>query len=191
MKNLLACLAILAAFCANAQVNDFQLPYNPDSEPDGYIGINDLLGFLPHFASEFDVDSANWVGQLLEQSEALSTEIEALSDSLTNALTANDELTETVDSLAQYPDSLSWALNRDACKVSMSSGWSYEVGINCQYDFVAIPNSGGWSSNTFLRLPEEVPFEDYSVHVHVNKSGVIACGTNGTGCPQVYVQVHQ
>ena len=54
MKNLLACLAILAAFNASAQVDGFQLPYNPDVEPDGYIGVQDVLELLQLYGSEFN-----------------------------------------------------------------------------------------------------------------------------------------
>ena len=47
-------LAFMLALCsvASAQV---QYPYNPDAEPDGYIGINDLLALLPLFGQEFEV----------------------------------------------------------------------------------------------------------------------------------------
>ena len=54
MKNLLACLAILAAFNVTAQVDGFQLPYNPDSEPDGYIGVGDVLQVLAIFGSQWN-----------------------------------------------------------------------------------------------------------------------------------------
>ena len=56
MKHLLACLAILAAFNVTAQVDGFQLPYNPDSEPDGYIGVGDILEVLSIFGSQFSPD---------------------------------------------------------------------------------------------------------------------------------------
>ena len=53
MKNLLACLAVFAAFNVSAQVNGFELPYNPDVEPDGYIGVGDILALLATFGQEF------------------------------------------------------------------------------------------------------------------------------------------
>ena len=56
MKNLLACLAVFAAFSVSAQVNGFQLPYNPDSEPDGYIGVGDVLEVLAFFGAEMTYD---------------------------------------------------------------------------------------------------------------------------------------
>ena len=46
---------MLAAFNVNAQVDGFQLPYNPDSEPDGYIGVGDVLEVLSIFGSQFNV----------------------------------------------------------------------------------------------------------------------------------------
>jgi|GEM_PF-5698057 hypothetical protein len=54
MRHLLACLAILAAFNVNAQIDGFQLPYNPDSEPDGYIGVGDVLEVLSIFGSQWN-----------------------------------------------------------------------------------------------------------------------------------------
>ena len=54
MKHLLACLAILAGFNVTAQVDGFQLPYNPDSEPDGYIGVGDVLEVLSIFGSQWN-----------------------------------------------------------------------------------------------------------------------------------------
>lgn len=56
MRNLFACMAILAAFNVTAQVDGFQLPYNPDSEPDGYIGVADILEVLSIFGSQFSPD---------------------------------------------------------------------------------------------------------------------------------------
>jgi len=44
---------MLATFSVSAQVNGFQLPYNPDSEPDGYIGIGDVLELLTNFGDEW------------------------------------------------------------------------------------------------------------------------------------------
>ena len=54
MKNLLACLAMFAAFTAGAQ----SMPYNPDANDDGYIGSPDLLSFLPLFGSQVGIDSS-------------------------------------------------------------------------------------------------------------------------------------
>ena len=45
---------MLAALSGFAQVNGFQLPYNPDSEPDGYIGVQDVLELLQLYGTSFD-----------------------------------------------------------------------------------------------------------------------------------------
>ena len=54
MKNLIACLAILAAFTAGAQ----SMPYNPDANDDGYIGSPDLLSLLPLYGTQVGIDSS-------------------------------------------------------------------------------------------------------------------------------------
>ncbi len=55
MKRLLACLAVMSSLAASAQFDNAQFPYNPDSEPDGYIGVADVLEVLSIFGSQFDV----------------------------------------------------------------------------------------------------------------------------------------
>lgn len=56
MKNLLACLAILVAFNVTAQVDGFQLPYNPDAQPDGFIGAADVIELLTFYGQSFTPD---------------------------------------------------------------------------------------------------------------------------------------
>jgi len=76
MKNLLACLVMLATFCANAQVNDFQLPYNPDAQPDGYIGAADVVELLTYYGQEWNSNqlsvTANDDHVLMQVAEAVS-----------------------------------------------------------------------------------------------------------------------
>ena len=45
---------MLAAFSATAQNNGFQFPYNPDAEPDGFIGVQDVLSLLQLYGAEWD-----------------------------------------------------------------------------------------------------------------------------------------
>jgi len=71
MRHLLACLAIIAAFNVTAQVDGFQLPYNPDVEPDGYIGVADILELLVMFGSEFSPNNV----QLSSDSSSLAIEV--------------------------------------------------------------------------------------------------------------------
>ena len=53
MRHLLTSLALFATFAAAGQVDGVQLPYNPDVEPDGFIGINDVLAILPLYGQEY------------------------------------------------------------------------------------------------------------------------------------------
>lgn len=57
MKNLLACLAILAAFCVAAQTETSNFPYNPDSDGDGLIGVSDLVNLLGYYETQFNVSA--------------------------------------------------------------------------------------------------------------------------------------
>jgi hypothetical protein len=57
MKNLLACLAILAAFNVTAQTETSNFPYNPDSDGDGLIGVSDLVNLLGFYESQFSVSA--------------------------------------------------------------------------------------------------------------------------------------
>ena len=49
MKHLLTLLAVLFSLTAYSQTNI----YNPDSDDDGLITVEDLMIFLSNFASEF------------------------------------------------------------------------------------------------------------------------------------------
>lgn len=55
MKNLLACLAMLAAFNVSAQTETSNFPYNPDVNGDGLIGVNDILAALQYYDSQFQI----------------------------------------------------------------------------------------------------------------------------------------
>lgn len=55
MKNLLACLAMLAAFNVSAQTETSNFPYNPDVDGDGLIGVNDILAALQYYSSQFQI----------------------------------------------------------------------------------------------------------------------------------------
>ena len=57
MKNLLACLAILAAFNVTAQTETSNFPYNPDTNGDGLIGVADLIVLLGYYESQFDIEA--------------------------------------------------------------------------------------------------------------------------------------
>lgn len=188
MKNFFTLTLCFFTLSLTAQIDNF--PFNPDSNSDGFISVDDLMAMLSNYGEPFELpDYTEWsvgtMNNLLEYNEdlfLLSEQLDSIEYSL-NLLSQN--LEEVIN------DSLLWTLNRDACKVSMSGTNNYEIGLNCQYVFVAIPNSGSSGGGANLRLPSDIPFEEYSVHVHVNKSGTIACGTNGTGCPTVQVQKYE
>lgn len=57
MRHVLTSLALFATFAAAGQVNGFQLPYNPDVEPDGFIGVGDILELLVLFGNQFSPEN--------------------------------------------------------------------------------------------------------------------------------------
>ena len=56
MKHLIACLALLLTICISAQVEGPELPYNPDAQPDGYIGAADVVELLTYYGQPFTPD---------------------------------------------------------------------------------------------------------------------------------------
>jgi hypothetical protein len=57
MKHLITCLALGIACAAGAQVNEFEPPYNPDSNADAFIGTHDLMDLLSAFGSAFEPEN--------------------------------------------------------------------------------------------------------------------------------------
>jgi len=75
MKHLMTLMALVVAVTAGAQGTTIhEYPWNPDSNNDNLIGINDLLDFLPVFGDEFglppepcDYDGTpleNWIQEI-------------------------------------------------------------------------------------------------------------------------------
>jgi len=56
MKNLLACLAVFAAFSVSAQ--QFSPPWNPDADDNGSIGAADVLATLSVYGNEWGVNTS-------------------------------------------------------------------------------------------------------------------------------------
>ena len=56
MKNLLACLAVFAAFGVSAQ--QFSPPWNPDADDNGSIGAADVLATLSVYGNEWGVNTS-------------------------------------------------------------------------------------------------------------------------------------
>ena len=73
MKHLLTFFACLFAVSLSAQT--VELPYNPDSNADQYVGTPDLLDFLPNFGLPFEVGELMVDGMTLEQYLSPSIEI--------------------------------------------------------------------------------------------------------------------
>ena len=116
MKNLLACLAILFAINAPAQV---VYPYNPDANGDSQITSGDLLDFLPVFATSFTpqvitvdgVPLGEWLANLegVVNSNAASIEsLFAMQAQINSLEAANSDLQNQINSLQDQLGNLSF-----------------------------------------------------------------------------------
>ena len=56
MKNLLACLAVFAAFSVSAQ--QYSPPWNPDADDNGSIGATDVLATLSVYGNDWGIDTS-------------------------------------------------------------------------------------------------------------------------------------
>ena len=192
---------LLAASCLTV-VGQVEFPWNPDTNDDGIVGAEDLLGLLSVYNGEWELpDPALWatstINNLLnyeDSLELLSYQLDSIQMSLNeqseglDSLESNlsEAISNALDTLAvSLTSELAWSYNREACHFYMNGG-TYTAQLECQYIFAAAPNSGGGA--TTLKLPQEVPHSPYTIHVQAGKSGVIACGTNGTSCPVLTVK---
>ena len=145
MKNLLAFLAILASMHVSGQVNGFQLPYNPDVEPDGFIGVADVLAILPLYGQEFGSSSV----EINSDSTSLAIEVstnsswfgclgncQALDGSwrmLTEADVANhwDLMVDNDWYWVKWPETISW--DRQVVVQKNYSGYVAPADLNEQH----------------------------------------------------------
>ena len=104
MKNLLACLAILAAFNVTAQNT---APYNPDIDQDGLVGINDVLELLSSFGSPVIVEACPQVSfQFASMGSSFLNEIDFSHALLNSANFSNSFMT---NANLSYVSGQNWA----------------------------------------------------------------------------------
>lgn len=170
MRHLLTSLALIATFAAAGQTTN-PFPYNPDADADGYIMVGDLLELLPFFADEFEVDSANWAGSLVEQLDNLTLQNQFLSDSLSAANDSIQDLTESVDSLLSY------------CGQGLGITGFTGNGTHIIPSHVVVVYLTVWSGgNMQLYLPDDV-VTGHTIHFLMDRGGNATCCASGNACP--------
>ena len=90
MNKLFTLLLAAACFTASAQV---QFPWNPDSNGDGEIGVDDLLGMLSSFGQPWELpDPTIWATESIQNLLAFQDDLESMSDSLSSVEASLSEL---------------------------------------------------------------------------------------------------
>ena len=121
MKKLFALLLATACFTATAQV---EFPWNPDSNGDGEIGVDDLLGMLASFGEPWELpDPTIWASESIQNLLVFQADLESMSDSLSSVEASLSELQSALqlqeenfaqtisDQVLELTDSLSAANN--------------------------------------------------------------------------------
>ena len=146
-------MALVVAVTAGAQGTTIhEYPWNPDSDNDNLIGINDLLDFLPVFGDEFGnpPEPCDYDGTPLEELMAGNLNGTIILDSLFIQFELQDETTYY---LAGCPDPISDTLvfstaamldnfNISGAQWTISGNDSYGHGISFAFEF--IPTTGNY-----------------------------------------------
>lgn len=162
MKKLFTLLLTAACFTASAQV---EFPWNPDSNGDGEIGVDDLLGMLASFGESWELPSANqWASTTLQGLLSLENELDSLGQVLQSEQFFLDSLAASLDSvnvLAFCSEQLtSWNSLRNDCFIQMYDGaysnHAYHVPDDCFHVTVSIYYGCNCCSYSLpIRLPQQ------------------------------------
>ena len=162
MKKLLTLVLAAACFAASAQV-DF--PWNPDSNGDGEIGVDDLLGMLGSFGEPWELPSPDqWASTTVQNLLSLENQLDSLGEVLQNEQLFLDSLAASLDSvniLAFCSDQLtSWNSLRNDCFIQMSDGtysnYAYHVPDDCFHVTVSTYYGCNCCSYSLpIRLPQQ------------------------------------
>ena len=158
-----------------------EFPYNPDSNGDGLIGVDDLLGMLSEFGEPWtlpdpDLWATGTVTNLLEfesdliEFSASLAEFEAVLDSTAGALAFLQ------DSLSLITTFNTYAQTNSRCWISINDEnyntphWHYDITNSCGSVVVKMQYGQTWSDPEYrgkIRLPQEGLFEGQRIFVRM------------------------
>ena len=183
MKHIFSISLCFLALSLSAQIDNF--PFNPDSDYDGSIGIEDLMAMLSNYGQEFELPDYNeWaVGtmyNLLEYNDSL----ELIADSL-SAL--QSQLSYVQDNMESYLDSAisantSVLLNGSVYYNSSSGGTLKYVETDAVF-FIGCMNA----QNQKYRFPNNVPVGK-KIYAEFNHCGSGSCAAGGNICYSQYFE---
>lgn len=139
-----------------------EFPYNPDSNGDGFIGVDDILQALSHFDTNWELpDQNSWATDALLNLIAFDNEL----DSTAQAISAQQAY---LDSLATSVTCDMALLNSETCYLNFSSGTAHLDNYDCST--VLYQRNGGGGSK-IIRLPTAACEGQGIVLVSLNYSG--------------------
>ena len=171
MKKLFTLLLTAACFTASAQV---EFPWNPDSNGDGEIGVDDLLGMLASFGESWSLPDPNeWASEtligLLSFQDSLQQAVIDISQSQASLDSAISEL----EGLEEVLDYNTYLTTGQRCNVIMYDEASYytaEIPNSCSFVVVKAQYGQTWpyyaSDRPKIRLPEIGLFDGQRIHMH-------------------------
>ena len=149
MKQLFTLLLSATCFTASAQV---EFPWNPDSNGDGEIGVDDLLGMLASFGEPWGLPDPNeWASQTLQGLIEWDEELDSLQSELTQQEALLDSLLAEQLCVNQ--------IATDVCEIGGGGNYTYQ-----EYHYYL----GGHNCRTVLYNKNAEQSRDLVMHLPVN-----------------------
>ena len=156
MKNLFTLLLTAVCFTASSQV---EFPWNPDSNGDGEIGVDDLLGMLASFGEPWALpDPTVWAGETVMDLLAFEEELDSIAMA---QQVESSNIQEAIGELQQIGDSLQATGNTCYAVQGESNGSFTAVPPSCRH--VNVYTGYGSGSAIPLQLPEQGQFVGQSI----------------------------
>ena len=164
---------LLAASCLTA-VGQVEFPWNPDTNDDGIVGAEDLLGLLSVYNGEWELpDPTLWATSTINALLEFQAELDSVNSIIQDAQANITSGLATLDSL------VSIEVCNDYHLASQGGACGIYYGGNGDNNFYDIPNScrvvnvityyyGGVADSRYLVLPEQGLFEGQTIEFTLN-----------------------
>ena len=146
MKHVLTLAALVFATCCSTASAQVEFPWNPDSNSDGEIGVDDLLGMLASFGEPWELpDLEMWLDETFSSLLAWDDSLSGVEDSLTIWGNTLYDLQVQLDSavfVELLNDSMSCVIHGYSV-YNWQGGWpvSYSVPTSCLFNWVRGPET--------------------------------------------------
>lgn len=171
---------LLAASCLTA-VGQVEFPWNPDTNDDGIVGAEDLLGLLSVYNGEWELpDPTLWATSTINALLELEAELDSVADYLAQSQAAIDssliELTSLQDNISMVTSFNTYTQTNSRCFIDIpdynyvSSHVHFDITNSCGCVVVKTAYGQTWSdpsTRAKIRLPQEGLFEGQRIFVRM------------------------